>query len=101
MYQPVADDGYYKIIVLEHEGDTRGNPWYSNIVCLAVDMSANANQATSDTIPVPNNIPVQQSDPPITGDEVYGPPIPAETPALTPTPDIDPAGLPIMPLPAL
>lgn len=94
MYQPVTDDGYYKIIVLEHEGDTRGNPWYSNIVCLAVDMSANANQATSDTIPVPNNIPVQQSDPPITGDEVYGPPVPP--PSTTPPFDAPPeAGAPI------
>lgn len=32
-------DGYYKAIVVEHEGDTRGDPWYTKIICLAVDPS--------------------------------------------------------------
>jgi hypothetical protein len=40
LYQPVTDDGIYKVIVVEHEGDTRGNPWYTNMVCLAVDAMA-------------------------------------------------------------
>lgn len=30
-------DGFYKAFVIEHEGDTRGNPWYSHLICLAVD----------------------------------------------------------------
>jgi hypothetical protein len=66
IYQPVTNDGFYKVLVVEHEGDSRGNPWYTNMVCLAVDGTAAANQATSDqTIPVPQNLPVEQSDPPI------------------------------------
>lgn len=29
-------DGTYRMIVVEHEGDTRGLPWYTNILCLAI-----------------------------------------------------------------
>lgn len=36
----VTDDGVYKAIVLEHTGDSRGNDWYSDIICIAVDDSA-------------------------------------------------------------
>jgi hypothetical protein len=74
MYQPVTDDGFYKVIVVEHEGDTRGNPWYANMVCLAVDATASADQATSDTIPVPKQFPEQQSDAPIPPDPLTLPP---------------------------
>lgn len=40
----VAADGIYRVLVVEHEGDTRGQPWYSNLVCLALDSSAPAGQ---------------------------------------------------------
>lgn len=30
-------DGIYKILVIEYDGDTRGNPWYSNITALAIN----------------------------------------------------------------
>ncbi len=33
----IEGDGLYQAFVCEHQGDTRGNPWYSDIVCLAVD----------------------------------------------------------------
>jgi len=33
----VADDGFYKAIVVDHYGDTRGNEWYTDTICLAVD----------------------------------------------------------------
>lgn len=32
--------GFYRVMVAEYEGDTRGNPWYVDITCLAVDVSA-------------------------------------------------------------
>ena len=35
-------DGFYKVLVHEIEGDTRGEPWYSTLTCLAVDKSAAA-----------------------------------------------------------
>lgn len=33
----VTNDGIYRVFVCEHEGDTRGQPWYSDLTCLAVD----------------------------------------------------------------
>lgn len=33
-------DGFYRVLVVEHSGDTRGQEWYSHLVCLAVDPSA-------------------------------------------------------------
>lgn len=38
----IANDGQYRILTIEHTGDTRGNDWYSNIVCLDVDETAPA-----------------------------------------------------------
>jgi hypothetical protein len=32
-------DGLYKIVKVEHEGDTRGTAWYSTLTCVAVDQS--------------------------------------------------------------
>jgi hypothetical protein len=37
---PVTDDGFYRLYVVEHHGDTRGNDWYSELVCLAVDITS-------------------------------------------------------------
>jgi hypothetical protein len=33
----VTDDGYYRLFVVEHSGDTRGQEWYSKIIALAAD----------------------------------------------------------------
>lgn len=33
----LSKDGIYRAYSVEHEGDTRGQQWYSTIVCLAVD----------------------------------------------------------------
>lgn len=35
----VADDGFYRSIVVDHYGDTRGNEWYTSVIALAVDAS--------------------------------------------------------------
>lgn len=34
-------NGYYYNLVLEHTGDTRGIEWYTSVVCLNIDVSAN------------------------------------------------------------
>ena len=34
-----AADGLYRVFVAEHEGDTRGGPWYTHITALAVNPS--------------------------------------------------------------
>ena len=38
---PAIDaDGLYRILAINHVGDTRGHPWYSDLVCLSVDPNA-------------------------------------------------------------
>lgn len=39
-YANVGNDGaLYRMLVIEYEGDTRGQPWYANITCLLIDAS--------------------------------------------------------------
>lgn len=33
----VTDDGFYRVVVIDHQGDNRGEAWYSDLVCVAVD----------------------------------------------------------------
>jgi hypothetical protein len=30
---PISKDGFYKVLFVNHEGDTRGDDWYTNITC--------------------------------------------------------------------
>ncbi len=36
----IADDGFYRLYVVEYIGDTRGRDWYCDLICLAVDKSS-------------------------------------------------------------
>lgn len=38
---PLTADGVYYVLVVEHVGDTRGIEWYSNLVCLNIDVTTN------------------------------------------------------------
>jgi len=38
---PITDDGVYYVLVIEYQGDTRGQEWYSTITCLNLDVTAN------------------------------------------------------------
>ena len=40
----ISEDGIYRLLVVEHVGDTRGNDWYSNLTCLDVDATAPENK---------------------------------------------------------
>lgn len=33
----LQDDGFYYVMIAEHSGDTRGNEYYTEVICLAVD----------------------------------------------------------------
>ena len=33
----MSADGFYRVFVAEHEGDTRGQAWYTNLILLAVN----------------------------------------------------------------
>jgi hypothetical protein len=41
----IAADGIYRIVEVTHSGDTRGNEWYSDLVCLADDPHQQPTQA--------------------------------------------------------
>lgn len=38
-------DSTYRVYAIDHEGDSRGQAWYSTLTCLAVDLSAPRNKA--------------------------------------------------------
>ena len=33
----LADDGLYKVLIINHQGDNRGGPWYSDLTCIRAD----------------------------------------------------------------
>lgn len=33
----INDDGFYYVMIADHQGDTRGNAWFTELTCLAVD----------------------------------------------------------------
>jgi hypothetical protein len=37
---PINTDGLYKILAVTYEGDSRGNPWYCNIICNDINQPA-------------------------------------------------------------
>lgn len=40
-------DGSYYVLVIEHCGDTRGQDWYTNMICLNIDVSTNPSNSVS------------------------------------------------------
>jgi hypothetical protein len=43
-------DGFYYVMAADHFGDTRGNEWYTDLTCLAVDATVPPNMATQAAI---------------------------------------------------
>lgn len=37
MIPSISDDGFYKVLYVSHEGDTRDVPWYTDMVCIRAD----------------------------------------------------------------
>jgi len=35
----LTTDGVYKVFAVQHQGDTRGNDWYSRAECIAADLT--------------------------------------------------------------
>ncbi|MBN4665443.1 hypothetical protein HUS70_07380 [Pandoraea nosoerga] len=40
MENKLQTDGFYYVMWAEHQGDTRGNDWYTDFVCLAADVTS-------------------------------------------------------------
>ncbi|CAR53283.1 phage protein [Burkholderia cenocepacia] len=57
---PTGEYGFYRVMIAEHRGDTRGNDWYTEATCIAVDASAQVDllgKGTRDAIaPAPPKI---------------------------------------------
>jgi len=45
----ISPDGFYRVLVAEYIGDTFGNDWDVNTICLSADISAPANERVSNT----------------------------------------------------
>jgi hypothetical protein len=43
-------DGFYYVMAADHYGDTRGNEWYTDLTCLAIDATVPPNMATQAAI---------------------------------------------------
>jgi hypothetical protein len=43
-YYPASTsaDGFYRVLVVEHRGDSRGNEWQTDLTCLVADRSSNS-----------------------------------------------------------
>jgi hypothetical protein len=39
---PLTADGVYQVLTMEHTGDSRGIDWYSTLVCINMDVTANS-----------------------------------------------------------
>lgn len=48
-YSTFDADGFYKIIEITHEGDTRGNDWFSSVVAIALNVTNVEAGETSDS----------------------------------------------------
>lgn len=44
-YPPTSSDGFYKVFVAEHRGDTRGNDYYTDLVLLSIDKTQPVDKA--------------------------------------------------------
>lgn len=53
---PVSADGSYGVLVVEHRGDTRGNDWYTELVCWMVDPATGTLATPSGSFPTPGQI---------------------------------------------
>jgi hypothetical protein len=48
-------DGFYRVICIEHQGDSRADAWYSVLTCLAADLSAGQAKAVQAYGPAQRN----------------------------------------------
>ncbi|KKL38626.1 hypothetical protein WR30_11245 [Burkholderia contaminans FFH2055] len=55
-YGRLNNDGVYKILMAEHEGDTRDNPWYTTLTCIDVDLSVSAGLVTRTAVAGPGPV---------------------------------------------
>lgn len=48
----INSDGLYYVMQADHSGDTRGNNWYTDVICLAIDATITANSNATASFPL-------------------------------------------------
>lgn len=48
----INTDGLYYVMQADHSGDTRGNNWYTDIICLAIDATITSNSNATANFPM-------------------------------------------------
>jgi hypothetical protein len=97
----VTADGIYRVLVIEHNGDTRGNDWYTDMVALAVDPTRKPPEPVMEGTPgghAPQRADLPQGDRPMEG--VPGGSIGTKVPAAGVPKDIPKGQETIKPAPA-
>ncbi|WP_354681346.1 phage protein [Cupriavidus plantarum] len=52
----LQDDGFYYVMIAEHNGDTRGNEYYTDVICLAADVSVLPDNFKDRAVVPPENV---------------------------------------------
>ncbi|GAA0807687.1 phage protein [Cupriavidus gilardii] len=52
----LQDDGYYYVMIAEHHGDTRGNEYYTDVICLAADVTVLPDSFRTQAAVPPDNV---------------------------------------------
>jgi hypothetical protein len=59
----IESDGQYKVLAVDHTGDTRGNDWYSDLACIAATQGVTqASAARGRSVPIDVLTPLPPSD---------------------------------------
>lgn len=56
MGHKLDDDGFYYVMIADHTGDTRGNAWYTDMICLAVDATMTPGVSGTMRYPLAENV---------------------------------------------
>lgn len=57
----LGNDGFYYVMVAEHRGDTRGNDWHTEAICLATDASVAGAFVNTGAVPTPDALVIKKS----------------------------------------
>ncbi|WP_429496616.1 phage protein [Robbsia andropogonis] len=49
-YAKLNTDGFYKVMMAQHQGDTRGNDWYTDVICIDADTTTNPSLASKSSV---------------------------------------------------
>lgn len=52
----LQDDGFYYVMIAEHDGDTWGNDWYTSTICLAADVTVLPDSFRTQAAVPPDNV---------------------------------------------